>query len=60
MHEVTRDRVGTSLRRMAENLVSARRRVALLERENHELKKQLEALQRQGEGGRQPRVEASH
>ena len=46
MNEVGPERVGRALRKMAEDLVTERRRVVLLERENRELKAQLEELQR--------------
>ena len=39
-------RIGTALRRMAEDLVAARRRVADLERENRRLRARLETLER--------------
>ncbi len=44
--EVGPDSVGRALRRMAEDLVAERRRVVLLQRENRELRMQLEELQR--------------
>jgi hypothetical protein len=44
--EVGPERVGRALRKMAEDLVTERRRVALLQRENRELRSQLEELQR--------------
>jgi hypothetical protein len=44
--EVGPERVGRALRKMAEDLVTERRRVVLLERENRELRSQLEELQR--------------
>jgi hypothetical protein len=46
VNEVGPERVGRALRKMAEDLVTERRRVVLLERENRELKAQLEELQR--------------
>jgi hypothetical protein len=46
VREVSSEQVGTALRRLAADLVSERRRVALLERENRELRAQLEALRR--------------
>lgn len=46
MHEVPRDRLGTVLRRLAADLVTERRRVAALRRENRELRAQLEAFGR--------------
>jgi hypothetical protein len=44
--ELTANRVGHALRKMAEDLVAERRRAALLTRENRELRTQLESLQR--------------
>jgi hypothetical protein len=44
--EVSSEQIGTALRRLAADLVAERRRVALLERENRELRAQLEALRR--------------
>jgi hypothetical protein len=52
--EVGADRVGRALRRMAEDLVAERRRVVLLQRENRELRMQLEELQRSIEAAREP------
>jgi hypothetical protein len=46
MREVSGERVGSALRRLAEDLVAARRQVALLERENRELRAQIQALER--------------
>jgi len=46
MREVTPDQIGSTLRRLAEDLVNARRLVARLERENGSLKEELEALRR--------------
>lgn len=40
------ERVGHALRQMAEDLVTERRKVAVLRRENRELKAQIEELQR--------------
>ena len=39
-------RIGTALRRMAEDLVAARRRVADLERENRRLRARLATIER--------------
>ena len=39
-------RIGTALRRMAEDLVAARRRVADLERENRRLRARLATVER--------------
>ncbi len=44
--EVGPERVARALRKMAEDLVAERRRVVRLERENRELRSQLEELQR--------------
>jgi len=44
--EVSSEQIGTALRRLAADLVAERRRVALLERENRELRAQLEELRR--------------
>jgi cell division protein FtsB len=44
VRDIDLDRVGTALRRLAEDLVSERRRVAQLERENRELRQELEQL----------------
>ena len=53
--EVGPERVARALRKMAEDLVSERRRVVALERENRELRGQLEELQRLiGERSRRP------
>jgi cell division protein FtsB len=43
---VSREQVGSALRRLAQDLIAERRRVAELERENRELKAQIEALER--------------
>jgi len=50
--EVKSDRIGFALRQLAEDVVQERRRVMTLERENRELKAQLEALQRSVEAHR--------
>jgi chaperonin cofactor prefoldin len=52
--EVGPERVARALRKMAEDLVTERRRVVLLERENRELRSQLEELQRAIEATREP------
>jgi hypothetical protein len=44
--DVSSQQIGSALRRLAADLVAERRRVAALERENRELRAQLEALQR--------------
>ncbi|HEY2320410.1 MAG TPA: hypothetical protein VGH67_19035 [Solirubrobacteraceae bacterium] len=46
MDDVTRQRVGSALRRMGEDLVAERRRVMLLTRENQQLREELERLRR--------------
>lgn len=46
VREISGERIGTALRKLAEDLVIERRRVAQLERENRELAKQLEQLRR--------------
>ena len=46
MKQVEPERVGRALRQMAEDLVTERRRVALLERENRELKSEVAELKR--------------
>jgi chaperonin cofactor prefoldin len=52
--EVGADRVGRALRQMAEDLVTERRRVVLLQRENRELRTQLEELRRSIEAAHEP------
>jgi len=46
VRELKGERIGIALRQLAEDLVSERRRVALLERQNHELRQELEELRR--------------
>jgi regulator of replication initiation timing len=46
MKQVEFERVGRALRQMAEDLVTERRRVVLLQRENRQLKTELEELRR--------------
>ena len=60
VNEVGPERVGRALRKMAEDLVTERRRVVLLQRENRELKAQLEELQRLLAGEREPASGATH
>jgi hypothetical protein len=43
--EVSGEQLGTALRRLVQELVSERRRVVLLERENRELRAQIEAVE---------------
>jgi hypothetical protein len=58
--EVRSDRIGFALRQLAEDVVHERRRVAALERENRELKAQLDALQRSvAETHRSPEPESA-
>jgi chaperonin cofactor prefoldin len=58
--EVGPDRVGRALHKMAEDLVTERRRVALLERENRKLRSQLEELQRSVAAEPEPAQGATH
>jgi len=58
--EVGPERVGRALRKMAEDLVTERRRVVLLQRENRELRSQLEELQRLLAAEREPAPGATH
>jgi hypothetical protein len=44
--EVTSEQIGTALRGLAADLVAERRRVALLQRENRELRAEIEDLRR--------------
>ncbi len=60
VNEVGPERVGRALRKMAEDLVAERRRVVRLERENRELRTQLEDLQRSIEAEREPAGGATH
>jgi hypothetical protein len=46
MTQVSGEQVGSALRRLAEDLVAERRRALRLERENRELRAELEALRR--------------
>ena len=54
MNEVGPERVARALRKMAEDLVTERRRVVVLQRENRELRAQLEELQRLVAAEREP------
>ncbi len=45
MEHASREEVGTALRRLVEELVAERRRIVLLERENRELRAQIEAVE---------------
>lgn len=49
VRELTNERVGFALRQLAEDVVTERRRVRRLERENRELREQLELLTRSRE-----------
>jgi hypothetical protein len=60
VNEVGPERVGRALRKMAEDLVTERRRVVLLQRENRELKAQLEELQRLLAAESEPASGATH
>jgi hypothetical protein len=60
VNEVGPERFGRALRKMAEDLVAERRRVVLLERENRELRAQLEELQRVVAAEREPASGATH
>src|ERR1700755_2161636 len=53
--EVRPDQIGTALRRLAADLVAERRRVAQLERENQELRAQLEELRGPAPAAPRPR-----
>jgi uncharacterized coiled-coil protein SlyX len=46
VREVTGERLGSTLRKLAEDLVTERRHVAQLEREVRELRAELESLRR--------------
>jgi cell division protein FtsB len=46
MKQVSGEQVGSALRRLAEDLVAERRRAIRLERENTELKAEVETLRR--------------
>ncbi|HTP21322.1 MAG TPA: hypothetical protein VMJ65_17085 [Solirubrobacteraceae bacterium] len=60
VNEVGPERVGRALRKMAEDLVTERRRVVLLQRENRELRSQIEELQRLVAAEREPASGATH
>jgi hypothetical protein len=60
VNEVGPERVGRALRKMAEDLVTERRRVVLLQRENRELRSQLEELQRLVASQREPAPDRAH
>lgn len=54
VNEVGPEQVGRALRKMAEDLVTERRRVVGLQRENRELRAQLEELKRLVAAEREP------
>jgi hypothetical protein len=58
VNDVSSEQIGTALRRLAADVVAERRHVALLERENRELRAQLEALQRPAVGEPEQRPSA--
>lgn len=60
VNEVGPERIGRALRKMAEDLVAERRRVVLLERENRDLRSQLEELQRSIAVEHEPAPGATH
>ena len=60
VNEVGPERVARALRKMAEDLVTERRRVVVLQRENRELRAQLEELQRAVAADREPASGATH
>jgi hypothetical protein len=60
VNEVGPERVARALRKMAEDLVTERRRVVVLERENRKLRAQLEELQRVVAAEREPASGATH
>ncbi len=60
VNEVGPERVARALRKMAEDLVTERRRVVVLERENRRLRAQLEELQRLVAADREPASGATH
>lgn len=59
VNNVAHERVGSALRRMAEDLVAERRRVVALQRENRELRMQVEALKRDLEERHEPEPEVA-
>ncbi|HTX13204.1 MAG TPA: hypothetical protein VME22_31600 [Solirubrobacteraceae bacterium] len=46
MRQVTSEQLGSALRRLAADLVAERRRVAVLQRENRELRERIQELER--------------
>jgi predicted nucleic acid-binding Zn-ribbon protein len=51
-----RERIGSALQALASDLVTERRRVARLERENRQLREQVERLERELAATRKPRT----
>jgi hypothetical protein len=60
VNQVAPERVARALRKMAEDLVTERRRVVILQRENRELRSQLEELRRSIAADREPAPDAVH
>ncbi|MBV9416342.1 MAG: hypothetical protein JO363_15275 [Solirubrobacterales bacterium] len=54
MKYVSSEQIASALRRLAADLVAERRRVAVLERENRELRAELEALKAEAGEAKQP------
>ena len=54
MKYVSSEQIAGALRRLAADLVAERRRVAVLERENRELRAELEALKTEADKAKQP------
>lgn len=46
MRQITSEQLGSALRRLAADVVAERRRVALLQRENRELRERIQELER--------------
>jgi hypothetical protein len=46
MKQITSEQLGTALRRLAADVVAERRRVAVLQRENRELRERIQELER--------------
>jgi hypothetical protein len=46
MRQITGEQLGSALRRLAADLVAERRRVAVLQRENRELRERIQELER--------------
>jgi len=60
VNEAGPERVARALRKMAEDLVTERRRVVALQRENRELRSQLDELKRSIAPEREPAPGATH